>query len=231
MPAPPNPVGLADPEGTQFGAYIAASGIHPVEHPALASYQHAAEGRFLSASTLNHCLTLDGEGRLYGEFGSHGETAEDIRGSLEDYTDPKGPDYRYHAQILDSLFREHGIRFSAESTVFKGVGGSEFYEYLRFDRARVGDTIKFHGYVSTTVRRASAEKFASANILLILTRLDRVNALVPPNETVKNAPMGSYPEQEILLDRGISFAVTNVDVCPAISPSAASLRVLTVEAM
>lgn len=59
LPAPPNPTRADDPIWTSFNDYLVRHEIKAVIHPALKAYQHAADGRFLSAHNLNHCLTLE----------------------------------------------------------------------------------------------------------------------------------------------------------------------------
>lgn len=210
FPKLPNPTLAQDPQWEIFDQYLVRNGITPVQHPALRSYQHSAEGRFLSAHELNHCLTLVGAGTRYASYATGGDSAEERLGSLEVFTDPNGQDYEYSKTELDLLFETHGVRFDAASVVYKGVGNDEFYEYLNLSEAIQGDVIQFHGFLSTSVCRSSAERFAKSRVLLVISNIDRIRALVPPNEAVLNGLNGEVPEQEILLDRQQRFTVRGV---------------------
>lgn len=229
LPAPPNPTSLGDPEWTSFNDYLGGHAIQPVRHPALEAYQHAAQGRFLSAHDLNHCLTLEGAGDRYGMYPSGDYTTEERLGSLEDFAAPDSQDFDHTQATLDALFLERGIRFDARSVVYKGIGHHEFYEYLELATATVGHVIQFHGFLSTTVCRENAERFAKSGVLLVLSRIDRINTLVPPNEPVLNAPNGQAPEQELLLDRGHRFTVTQITSECAIYCGSTPLRVLNLD--
>ena len=214
FPKLPNPTLAEDPQWELFDQYLVRNGIAPVRHPALRAYQHSAEGRFLGAHDLNHCLTLAGAGIRYASYATGGDSAEERLGSLEDFTDPNGPDYEYSKAELDRLFEKYGVRFDAASVVYKGVGHDEFYEYLSLSEVVQGDVIQFHGFLSTSVCRSSAERFAKSNVLLELSNIDRIRALVPPNEAVLNGLNGEAPEQEILLDRQQRFTVRGVKILP-----------------
>jgi hypothetical protein len=230
LPAPPNPTSIDDPGWTSFNDYLARHAIQPVRRPALEAYQHAAQGRFLCAHNLNHCLTLEGAGGRYGMYSSGDDTAEERLGSLEDFTDPDSEDFEHSKATLDEYFLQLGVRFDSQSVVYKGIGHHEFYEYLELAAATVGDVVQFHGFLSTTVCRENAERFAKAGVLLVLLRIDRINTLVPPNEPVLNAPNGQAPEQELLLDRGQQFTVKEVRSEWAIHSRSTPLRVLCLEA-
>lgn len=209
-PAPPNPTSDDDPHWTAFDQYLARNRISPVEDAALEAYQHAASGRFLCARELNHCLTLEGAGGSYGDYGNDGETPIEVDGSLDDFTDPTGRDFVCSKSAIDALFAERSIRVASESVLYKGIGRADRYAYLGLDEKREGDVITFFGYLSTSVCRENAELFASAGILLVLSCVDIIPVLVPPNERVRNAPTGNVPEQELLLHRGCSFQVKKV---------------------
>ena len=230
FPAPPNPTSIDDPEGTSFNDYLSRHAIQPVTHPALKAYQHAAQGRFLNAHNLNHCLALDGAGDRYGTYSSGDNTAEERLGSLEDFVNPDSKDFEHTKATLDELFLQRGVRFDAKSIVFKGIGHHDFYEYLDLAGATVGDPVQFHGFLSTTVCRENAERFATSGVLLVLSRIDHINTLVPPNEPVLNAPNGISREQELLLDRGHWFSVTQITSEWAIHSGSKKLRVLNLEA-
>lgn len=214
FPKLPNPTLAEDPQWELFNQYLARNGITPVQHPALRSYQHSAEGRFLGASNLNHCLTLAGAGARYASYANDGDSAVERLGSLEDFTDPNGQDYEFSKMELDRLFEEYGVLFDAESVVYKGVGHDEFYEYLNLSEVVQGDVIQFHGFLSTSVCRSSAERFAKSQVLLEISNIDRIRALVPPNEAVLNGLNGEAPEHEILLDRQQRFIVRGVRTVP-----------------
>lgn len=187
--------------------------------------------RFLSAHSLNHCLTLEGAGGRYGTYASGQDTAEERLGSLEDFADPHGEDFEHTRATLDALFLQFGVRFDAQSVVYKGIGHDEFYEYLELASAIEGDVVQFHGFLSTTVCRENAEHFAKSGVLLVLSRIDRINTLVPPNEPVLNAPNGQTPEQELLLDRQQQFRVMRVTSEWATHSKSTPLRVLILEAV
>lgn len=130
---------------------------------------------------------------------------------------------------IDRLFGQHGIRFDSATCLYKGINSADIYRYLELNRVNEGESITFFGYVSTSICRENAERFAKARTLLIFSGVDGVAALVPPNASVHNAPTGDVPEQEVLLDRGYKFRVNRV-CTEASTADAGSLRVLYLEA-
>lgn len=230
FPAPPNPTSNDDAEWTTFDQYLARNGIRPVVDAALEAYQHSANGRFLCAQELNHCLTLESAGDAYGEYGNEDETPIEVHGSLDDFSDPTGRDFAFSKTCIDRLFAQDSIHVADETILYKGIGFADMYAYLELDRMNEGDVVTFFGFLSTSVCRENAERFAGAGILLVLSRIDRIPVLVPPNARVLNAPTGNVPEQELLLDRGQGFRV--VKVVPSVpSTKGTVLRELHLEAL
>lgn len=226
FPKLPNPTSENDPNWTSFDKYLALNAITPVKHSALRSYQHAAEGRFLNAHDLNHCLTLEGARDKYASHAS----AEERLGSLMDFTDPNGADFEFSKAELDSLFAQHGLLFEETSEVYKGISNDAYYDYLNLRSLNVGDVIQFHGFLSTSVSRENAERFSKSGVLLVFSKINRIRTLVPPNELVLNAPNNDIPEHELLLNRQQQFTVMKITTESAISSDGKNFWVLILEA-
>lgn len=199
-PCLPNPDSTADPDWSRFTDYLKLNNIIETKHPAVDAYQNSSSGKFLSASQLNHCLAL----RYFGTTGIYADRARDLYGDSEDDWDPQ-----FSIDALDGLFSENSYRFGGASVVFKGIGSEPFYEVLDLPNRSIGDVIIFSGFLSTSVCRQKAENFASGRhrVLLEITRLEHVDAIIPPNKCVLNSPTSDIPEQEVLLRRGLSFEV------------------------
>lgn len=199
-PSPPNPESTTDPNWSMFTRYLSDNNINETNAPALNAYQNSNSGPYLSASQLNHCIAL----RHFGTASKYADLARDQYGDREEDWGPQ-----ISLDSLDKLFSESSYRFAQESIVFKGIGSEPFYEVLDLPNCLVGDIITFSGFLSTSVCREKAESFARGQyrILLVITGLEKVDAIVPPNKCVLNSPTAQIPEQEILLNRGLSFTV------------------------
>jgi ADP-ribosyltransferase exoenzyme len=199
-PRLPNPDAMNDPTWTLFATYLIQNGIVEARGASLEAYQMASSGPYLSAGEVNHCLAL----RHFGAGSDYAALARDRYGSSED-------DWKPTRSIgeLDALFAAQSCRFSADSVVFKGIGMEPYYEVLKLATASVGEVVTFPGFLSTSVCREKARSFSrgSPSLLLQIQGLDRINAIVPPNRCVPYSPTPSIPEQEVLLDRGLSFKV------------------------
>ncbi|HMN12011.1 MAG: ADP-ribosyltransferase [Thiobacillus sp.] len=202
FPCLPNPDSSTDPNWRLFTKYLKDYNIAEANDPAIDAYQSSNSSPYLSASQLNHCLAL----RYFGATGKYADLAREQYGDSEEDWGPQASLGR-----LDKLFSESSYRFAVESVVFKGIGSEPFYEVLDLPNRTVGEIITFPGFLSTSVCREKAVSFARGQyrILLEITGLEQVDVIVPPNKCVSNSPTPNIPEQEILLNREISFRIVS----------------------
>ncbi len=202
VPRLPNPTSACDPQWLVFHQYLYKEGIVESNDPALIAYQNSCSDGYLSAHELNHCLTL----RYFSQTNEYARLCESQFGTDENNFNPQKS-----IDCLDAIFSSNSYRFT-DSVVFKGIGSSPYYEVLKIPSLKTGDLITFPGFLSTSVCRENAESFSRGEerILLIISGIDCVNAIVPPNKTVLHSPTSNIPEQEVLLNRGTTFEILDI---------------------
>jgi hypothetical protein len=138
-PCLPNPSNTRDPLWSEFSRYLRINDICEESNPALEAYQMCGAREYISASQLNHRLSL-----LH--FGIDSEYA---RLASDNYCNELLDDeYRASLIALDGLFETRNYRFSADSLVYKGINNEPLYEILGIPRLAVGDVLTFPGIKS-----------------------------------------------------------------------------------
>ncbi|HHF2902110.1 TPA: hypothetical protein ACPJZU_004734 [Vibrio alginolyticus] len=182
-----------------FLQYLNAKSVAVNSSDAVTHYQCLKDnGYTVRDSELNFCLEVK-SGCLSSQSISEGE---DIYGKVS------GLDYQSLLDDLDGEFKKQCYRFSANSTVFKGITLYKPY-YKKFEPCKLkpGDIIDIHTFFSTTVSRDRALNYGS--VLLVISGLDKVDCIVPPIATIPNSG-DITDEQEVLLNRGFRLEVTRV---------------------
>lgn len=196
----PNPTSAIDPNWCVFSDFILSQGITELNDDALDAYQNCAKEPYLSANDLNHCLALE-------RYGFDSEYAK-LSNDLYDHDLDKNPSL----SRLDQLFRNHSLKLCSQTIVFKGIGNSPYYKVIDLPSKNIGDEIYFPVFLSTTVCLEVAEKFSTASprIILKLIGLEKIPVIIPKVSTVKSSLAGNIPEQEVLLNRGLTFEVIDI---------------------
>lgn len=201
--------------------FIAKHCINTVRDQVVRRYQNLepSEVEFMDSNWLSHYLNRE----LHGPESEYAALASDEFGSDE-------PDATYQATLvsLNAVFAKNSYRFSSDSKVFKGVGCKPYYQIHRFLEVKPGDRVVMPGFFSTSVCRDKALEFAgrSGGVLLVVRGLDAVDAIVPENSCVPMTSRPNIPEQEIILNRGITFEVESVTAACGSIPHQVGLLVL-----
>lgn len=214
----PNPDCTVEANWHVWDQFIADNGIQPVTAPVMRRYQNleSSQAEFMDSNDLIHYLTR----AAHGAQSAYATLAEDHFGS-----DDPDPTYQPTVAALDALFEANSYRFSADSMVFKGVNTKPYYEIFAFDKAVPGQLVEMPGFLSTSVCRDKALEFTgSGGVLLVIRGLDILDAIVPENTCIEMTKRPKVPEQEIILDRGISFVVEAVKEATADSRREVHLR-------
>lgn len=216
----PNPNCIIEDNSVIWDQFIAAQGIAVARDPVVRRYQNLenSEAQFLDSDWLIHYLT-----RLEcGTRSAYATLAVDQFGSDE----PEST-FQPTLEALDAVFATNSYRFSADSKVFKGVSTKPYYEIHCFDRVVPGAEVVMPGFLSSSVCRDKAQDFAgSAGVLLVIHGLDKVEAVVPDNSMVQTTKRANIAEQEIILDRGITFEVESVTEATGDCPREVHLRAI-----
>ncbi len=216
----PNPDCTIQENSSSWDQFIAAEGIATAKDPVVLRYQNleSSEAEFLDSDWLIHYLTW----LAHGAQSHYAELADTQFGS----DDPEST-FQPTLEALDSVFVSNSYRFSADSQVFKGVNTKPYYEIHRFDQLAPGAKVVMPGFLSTSVCRDKARDFAgSAGVLLVIRGLDIVDAVVPANSRVLTTKRAHIAEQEIILDRGITFEVESVTAAGGNCPREVQLRAI-----
>ena len=191
----PNPTTL-DVNGQIFEEFLVKQNICPSSSPAINAYQNCQTGSYLGANELNHCLNLE----HYSELSDYAELADDQYGSsLDDYS------YLNSKTAIDLEFSSQGLMIHSNSILYKGIGNNVNYQYMDLANKSVGDNLFFPGYLSTTISLNVAKSFAKSRPVPIV--LKGCKAIIPQIKTVLHSPSGEEPEQEVLLERALTFKV------------------------
>ncbi len=217
----PNPDCTVEDNSANWDQFIAAQGIAAAKDPVVRRYQNleSSEAQFLDSDRLIHYLT-----RLaHGARSVYAELADDHFGSDE----PEST-FQPTLEALNAVFAANSYRFSNDSKVFKGVNTKPYYEVHGFDQVEPGVKVVMPGFLSTSVCRDKARDFAgSAGVLLVIRGLDMVDAVVPVNSRVQTTKRAHIAEQEIILDRGITFEVESVTAAVGDCPREVHLRAIS----
>ena len=207
----PNPTSGNDYDWIQFDEFIRLNSIIECECPVVRYYQNLEDDScdYMDSAEINHGLTYSKFGEEYKKF------SEDACVYDPDIIELKT--YAYSSYELDNLFKsEFAYRFTNDSVVFKGISNEKpFYQYLKLEECKKGDDICFPGFISTSVCKEKAQNFSCgvSKIILVINRLDLVNAIVPKNSKIRNTPSSNIPEQEIILNRNTRMTVTKTYSC------------------
>lgn len=200
----PNPDCTEVDNSAIWDRFIADHGIQTAGHSVVRRYQNleTSQAEFMDSNELSHYLSR----AAHGVQSAYAELADDQFGSDE----PEST-FLPTLQALDAVFATNNYRFSGDSKVFKGVNTKPYYEIHRFDQVMPGDRVVMHGFLSTSVCRDKALEFAGrSGVLLVVLGLDAVDAVIPENTSIASTKRPNIPEQEIILDRGITFEVESV---------------------
>ncbi len=215
----PNPDCTVVKNSAIWDHFIAEHGIQTAGNSVIRRYQnlepHQAE--FMDSNDLSHYLNL----AEHGVQSDYAELADDQFGS-------DGPESTFHPTLeaLDAVFATNSYRFSRDSKVFKGVNTKPYYQVHRFDQVMPGARVVMPGFLSTSVCRDKALEFAGrGGVLLVVLGLDAVDAVVPENTCIAMTKRPNIPEQEIILNRGITFEVVSVTAADGNCPREVNLRV------
>lgn len=214
----PNPDCTAVNNSIIWDKFIADHGIQTAGNPVVRRYQNLDTGQaeFMDSNQLVHYLNR----AAYGVQSDYAELADDCFGSDEPETT-----FQPTLEALDAVFATNSYRFSGDSKVFKGVNTKPYYNIHRFDLLGPGDRVVMPGFLSTSVCRDKALEFAGhCGILLVVLRLDIVDAIVPENTCIAMTKRPNIPEQEIILDRGTTFEVESVTEAIGNWPREVNLR-------
>ncbi|BDB72275.1 hypothetical protein Cthiooxydans_46870 [Comamonas thiooxydans] len=200
----PNPDCTEEDNSALWELFIADNGIQIADQSVVRRYQNleTSQAEFMDSNELSHYLNR----AEYGAQSDYSELADDQFGSDE----PEST-FQPTLEALDAVFEANSYRFSGDSKVFKGVNTKPYYEIHRFDQVVPGNRVVMHGFLSTSVCRDKALEFAGlSGVLLVILGLDAVNAVIPENTSIASTKRPNIPEQEIILDRGITFEVESV---------------------
>lgn len=200
----PNPDCTEVDNSTTWDHFIADHGIQMAGQSVVRRYQNleTSQAEFMDSNELAHYLNR----AEYGAQSYYAELADDEFGSDE-------PESTFPSTLeaMDAVFEANSYRFSGNSKVFKGVNAKPYYQIHRFDQVKPGDRVVMHGFLSTSVCRDKALEFAGrSGVLLVILGLDAVDAVIPNNTSIALTKRPNIPEQEIILDRGITFEVESV---------------------
>lgn len=200
----PNPDCTEVNNSAMWDAFIADHGIQTAGDSVVRRYQNLepSAAEFMDSDELSHFLNRE----MYGAQSSYAELADDRFSSIE-------PDSTFNSTLkaMDAVFATNSYIFSKDSKVFKGVNSKPYYLIHNFNRVKPGEIVVIPSFLSTSVCRDKALEFAGrGGVLLVVRGLDAVNAIVPENTCITTTQRANIPEQEIILNRGITFEVESV---------------------
>lgn len=214
----PNPDCTVVDNSVIWDHFIAENGIRTAGNSVIRRYQNLDPSRaeFMDSDEMSHYLTR----AECGVQSDYAELADDRIGSDE----PEST-FQTTLEALDTVFARNSYRFSGDSKVFKGVNTKPYYQVHRFDLVMPGDRVLMPGFLSTSVCRDKALEFAGrGGVLLVFLGLDAIDAVVPENTPIAMTKRPNIPEQEIILDRGITFEIETVTETNGNGPREVNLR-------
>lgn len=197
----PNPDCTVESNWDAWDQFITAHGVALATEIVVRRYQNLEQSgaQLLDANWLNHYLNLQ-------EHGAKSRYA-DLAVNEFDLEAPE-PDFYETLSALDGVFACNSYRFSSGSVVYKGVHLAPYYEVHEFDKIQPGAQVTFPGFISVSVCRDKALDFAGKNgVLLVISGLDRVDAIVPANSHIQTTRRAHIPEQEVILNRNTTLLV------------------------